>query len=621
MKTKKQIFVIIFKMVAILFLSTISNSSFAGFPPIQWNGCYGGFTPGGLSNIDNGFCIQQTSDGGYIAIGTTNSTDGNAVGGGYHGILPTKDVWVLRLDSLGNIIWQKCYGGTGDDDGRFIIQTKDGGFIFVATTNSNDFDVSGLHVSGTTTDAWVVKLTTTGIITWQKCLGGTGDETARCILQSFDSSYVISGQTNSNDFDVSGLHVSGTTTDAWVVKLTTTGIITWQKCLGGTGDETALSIIQAKDSNYVFAGSTNSINNGNIVGYHSGTIGSFDFLVIKLSKINGNIIAWSTGTNCFGGTADDRAFSIKQTFSGGYVINGYTSSTNGDITGSNSRLLRNVWFIKIGSTGNLQFQQRYGGPNSDEGSCVIQTADSGFVLANLTSSNLTDDVVGPNNGPGKSDVWLVKLDSSGFIKHEKCYGTTQAETPPCVVQTRDKGFIFITIIPTGGVGGVNPYQYKGTTDIWIVKLMDPLPPLPIELISFKAKTMKDKVELYWSTVSEINNNYFSIEKSIDGYNYQEIGQVSGAGNSSQTLNYSFFDDNPFHGVAYYRLSQTDYNGDNETFPPIAIEFTDDKQVVKTILYDTQGREVVDMNTLSSGIYILVSYDKEGNILERNKLFK
>ncbi len=224
---------------------------------------------------------------------------------------------------------------------------------------------------------------------------------------------------------------------------------------------------------------------------------------------------------------------------------------------------------------------------------------------------------------GSSDVWLIKLDSSGVLKYQKCYGGTNTEAIPWIIQTRDKGYIFETsTLSNITVPGCNPAQHNaGSNDIWIVKLMDPPPPLPIELISFKAKPTKDKVQITWSTASEINNNYFSIEKSIDGYNYQEIGQVSGAGNSSQTLNYSFFDDNPFHGVAYYRLSQTDYNGDNETFPPIAIEFTDDKQVVKTILYDTQGREVVDMNTLSSGIYILVSYDKEGNILERNKLFK
>ena len=116
MKTKKQIFVIILKMVAILLLSTIPVLASAQFPPIQWKSCRGG------SAVDNGFCIQQTNDGGYIAIGTTNSTDGDIVFGGstFHGVSPNTDVWVLRLDSLGNILWQKSYGGTANDDGRFI---------------------------------------------------------------------------------------------------------------------------------------------------------------------------------------------------------------------------------------------------------------------------------------------------------------------------------------------------------------------------------------------------------------------------------------------------------------------------------------------------------------------
>lgn len=97
--------------------------------------------------------------------------------------------------------------------------------------------------------------------------------------------------------------------------------------------------------------------------------------------------------------------------------------------------------------------------------------------------------------------------------------------------------------------------------------------LPIELGSFTAKVLGNSVKLNWVTLSEINNDYFSIEKSLDGINYRLLTTVSGAGNSSSVLDYSYVDRNPVFGKSYYRLMQTDFDGASETFAPIAIEFT------------------------------------------------
>jgi len=161
--------------------------------------------------------------------GETWSNDGDVSGN--HG---GSDYWVVKLNSSGDIEWQKCLGGTNSDGGIFndyiysIQQTSDGGFIMACETMSNDGDVSGNHGSY---DAWVVKLNSLGDIEWQKCLGGTNRDIANSIQQTSDGGFIVAGYTYSNDGDVSGNHGY---CDAWVVKLNSSGDIEWQKCLGGT---------------------------------------------------------------------------------------------------------------------------------------------------------------------------------------------------------------------------------------------------------------------------------------------------------------------------------------------------------------------------------------------------
>src|SRR5436190_12259968 len=113
-------------------------------------------------------CIEQTQDGGYIVAGTSNSVNGDVTN--HHGTASTSDCWIIKLNSAGTILWQKSYGGTNNDYASSIKQTTDGGYIFSGYTSSNDGDVSGNH--GGFEDGWVVKTDSTGTLIWQKCLGG-----------------------------------------------------------------------------------------------------------------------------------------------------------------------------------------------------------------------------------------------------------------------------------------------------------------------------------------------------------------------------------------------------------------------------------------------------------------
>ena len=193
----------------------------------------------GGSNSDGANSIQQTTDGGYIVAGYANSNDGNASGN--HG---SSDYWIVKLNSNGILVWQKCLGGSGSDIANSIQQTADGGHIVAGQTDSNDGDVS---LNQGSADYWVVKINSNGVLEWQKCLGGSGYDGANSVHQTHDGGYIVAGYSESNDGEASYNHGSY---DFLVVKLDSQGVPEWQKCLGGTNEDQAYSIQQTSDLGY-----------------------------------------------------------------------------------------------------------------------------------------------------------------------------------------------------------------------------------------------------------------------------------------------------------------------------------------------------------------------------------
>jgi len=283
----------------------------------------------GGSTVDKPYSIQQTNDRGYIVAGYSSSIDGDVTGN--HGMY---DYWIVKLDSIGNLQWQKSLGGSKHDESYAIQQTIDGGYIVAGRTLSTDGDVTGNHGSF---DYWIVKLNNTGTIQWQKTLGGTLHEHATSIQQTRDDGYIVAGYTYSNDGDVTGNH-GGDGIDYWIVKLDTVGNIQWQNALGGSSVEVANSVQQTNDGGYIVAGNTQS-NDGDVSGNH----GYEDYWIVKLDTL-GNI-QWQ---KCLGGTDYDFATSIRQTIDGAYIIAGYTYSNDGDVSGNHqSRTATDYWIVKI----------------------------------------------------------------------------------------------------------------------------------------------------------------------------------------------------------------------------------------------------------------------------------
>ena len=366
------------------------------------------------------------------------------------------------------IQWQKGLGGSGVEWPDFFQMTADGSYIAAGTTDSNDGDVSGWHGGS---DIWVVKLSQTGVIQWQRCLGGSGDEVVVSIQQTTDGGYIVFGTTTSTDGDVSGWHAGydiidgNPLPDYWVVKLDNGGAIQWQKCLGGSGGEYIFfyhhpnhPIQQTTDGGYIIIGTTRS-NNGDVFGWHPG----YDFngpvtdcWVVKLNNVGA--IQWQT---CLGGSGMDGGNSIYQTPDGGYILAGSVTSNNGDASGNHGS--SDGWIVKLNSAGAIQWQKCLGGSSGEDAYFIQLTLDGGYIIAGYTSSN-NGDVSGWH---GTTDIWLVKLSGTGIIQWQKCLGGSSYDEVRSIQETTDGGSIIAghTASNNGDISG-----FHGLYDIWLVKL-------------------------------------------------------------------------------------------------------------------------------------------------------
>jgi hypothetical protein len=299
---------------------------------IQWQKVLGG------NGFETGRSIRQTTDNGYILIGSTDSDNSGDVGPTHGG----SDIWVVKLNSVGSIQWQKVLGGAGFDAGRSIDQMTDGGYTLTGTTNSdNSGNVGPNHGK---TDIWVVKLNTVGDIQWQKVLGGSGSEESFSIHRTAGGACVLTGSTDS---DISGdVGANHGESDIWVVSLNPAGAILWQKVLGGKGFDVGRSIEQSVDDGYILAGSTTSDDTGDVGANHGGSA----IWVVKLSP--GGDLQWQ---KVLGGNGFEDGRSIEQSMDNGYILAGNTNSDNSGDVGANHGGSA-LWVVKLNQVGDIQWQ-------------------------------------------------------------------------------------------------------------------------------------------------------------------------------------------------------------------------------------------------------------------------
>ncbi len=242
----------------------------------QWQRCLGGSSNDGNSTYEK---IIQTNDSGYVLISSVGSNDGDITGN--HG---GRDGWMAKLNKDGLLTWSRCYGGTGTDFFTDIEKLSDNtGFIIAGITDSNDGDVSGNHGNS---DAFLMRIDIFGNLLWQKSFGGTLDDRANNILDCGNGNYLLIGHAESKDGDATG-NILG---KAWVINVSESGQLLWQKRFGGNADDEFWSAEKLVDG-YLLAGQTNSTN-GDVNGLHYAIVGPqfHDAWLVKLS--NTGVLEW-----------------------------------------------------------------------------------------------------------------------------------------------------------------------------------------------------------------------------------------------------------------------------------------------------------------------------------------
>ncbi len=397
-------------MIKKLLLSVLLTATFAitQEPIVEWQKSFGG------SLEDWSRSIEQTNDGGYIAAGTSQSIDGDVTANnGYF------DFWVVKVDASGNLEWQKALGGSDSDWAWSVQQTNDNNYIVAGFSESSDGDVS---ISYGGKDCWIVKLDQSGNILWEKSYGGSDDDVARSIKQTSDGGFIVAGHTFSNDLDVTNNYGYS---DIWILKIDISGNIIWEKSIGGSSHEEAYSIQTTLDNGFVIAGWTRSID-GDIAVNN----GYYDCWVIKLNDL-GDII-WEKN---LGGSGDDRANSILQNTDGSYLVTGRSKSDDNDVSINQGQ--NDYWVVKLNILGEIIWEKSLGGFYNDYGYSATQTVDDGYIICGFTSSSDGDVTA---NLPG-DDVWIVKLNEFGDIEWQKSLGGSNHDYAESIISVSDGGFV------------------------------------------------------------------------------------------------------------------------------------------------------------------------------------
>jgi len=343
-----------------------------------WNATFGG------SGEDLGYFVRQASDGGYIVAGSTMSY---GIGDEY--------LWLLKADALGNKTWDRTFGGfasSSGDGGWAVDEAEDGGYVVAGYTKS--------HSSGGK-DLWLLKTDANGEKAWDRVFGGKKDAVGMSIRKTEDGGFIVAGRTNS--FGSGG-------NDIWLLKVNSTGSEEWNRTFGGQKEDVALQVEEALDGGYVVVGRTETADgNGNTDGD-----GNVSTLLIKTDS--SGEVQWEKG---LGQDVQGVATSLALTSDGGYILAGREETPVQN---------RDLWIVKVNSTGEVQWETAFGGSGDDIATSVQRALDGSFIVAGITDSY----------GSGSEDAWLLKIKPENV--DIDMYNVTKSEDVKIVSLTSDDTF-------------------------------------------------------------------------------------------------------------------------------------------------------------------------------------
>lgn len=378
-------------LLAVFLALTIGAMAFAQPPDSLWSRTFGG------DSADVCYCVRQTSDGGYILAGWTESL------GAAHA-----NFWLVRTDADGTPLWSRNFGSNLYDLCRSAAQTSDGGYIMAGWRQEFPEGPS---------DIWLVKTNANGDSLWTRSFALGNCEKCYSVVQTSDSGYILAGETCA---------LWPGYADFLLVKKSSLGETLWYRTFGGSADERCYSAVQTSDGGYILAGEIRSFG-----------AGQSDFWLLKTNSVGDSL--WS---RTFGGYRDDFCYSVAQTSDGGYVLAGETRSFG--VGGTD------FWLVRADANGDSLWSRTFGGSTYDYCYSVSPTPDGGFILAGRTESF----------GAGNHDFWIVKTNDKGDSLWSRTFGGSSVDVCNSAAMTSDGGYVFAGETFSFGVGTVDFWLVK-----------------------------------------------------------------------------------------------------------------------------------------------------------------
>ncbi|WP_207433911.1 T9SS type A sorting domain-containing protein [Sabulibacter ruber] len=352
-----------------------------------WDKTYGG------TRSDNLTALTTTSDGGYLlggysfsSIGANRTEDSRGNG----------DFWIVKINATGTKIWDKRFGGNGNDLLSSLVSTPDGGFLAGGSSDSNIGGDKTENSNGPG-DFWLLKLTEDGTKVWDKSYGGSNADEIISIVPSQDGGYLLGGWSNSMATGSKSENTKGRY-DYWFVKINSDGTKVWDKSIGGALNEYLFTLTPTPDGGYLAGGVSESGAGADIT---ENSKGNLDYWAVKLDATGNK--SWDKR---FGGTGFDNLYSLIVTPDGGYLLGGVSDSGVGTDKTEPTVGSWDHWIIKLDSNGNKLWDKTIGGDGPEE-STILVLAEDGFVIGGTSESGATGDKT--KTSRGDRDYWIIKM--------------------------------------------------------------------------------------------------------------------------------------------------------------------------------------------------------------------
>ncbi len=441
-----------------LFTCTLSffifHLSFSQSPEIEWQADFGG-----LQN-DIPHIVLQTSDGGYLIGGNSDSENSGNKTEGFIGDIGLNDLWIMKIDSLGVEQWQNTIGTDEHDYLTTLVELPDG-YLIGSDSRGGIYGDKTIDTHGWN-DYWILKLDLLGNIVWQKSIGGGGGDMLHDIEPMADGGFLLAGYSQS---DISGdksednLSIDYLTSDIWLVKINSAGDVLWDNTIGGGYEDAMLDALPTADGGFIIAGYSSSS-----IGFDKAenTNGFKDYWVFKVDSTGE--MQWQ---NTIGGNNYDYLNVVIPATGGGYLLGGTSNSEiSGDKTDSFKGGITDYWVVAIDSVGNKLWDKTYGGDENDDLHQLIPSADGGYLLIGSSGSGVSGDKTSALMG--YDDIWIIKIDTAGNILWQDAIGGDHYENEAAAIRTNDGGLAMVAN-SWSGISYDKTVSVYGSGDYWFLK--------------------------------------------------------------------------------------------------------------------------------------------------------